>query len=94
MTDLEQRIFDFANQRWPERDRAGRLRKLGEEFGELAEALVRGDETEICMEAADCGIVLADLLALSGCSLTAAMEAKMVVNNRRKDLLCQIQRQR
>jgi len=84
MTDLEQRIFRFANERWPDRDRAGRMRKLGEEFGELAEALIRGDETEICMEAADCGIVLADLMGLSGVSLNAAMEAKLIVVQRRE----------
>ena len=36
-----QRIKEFADLRWPDRDLPGRLRKLGEEIGELNEAAAR-----------------------------------------------------
>jgi NTP pyrophosphatase (non-canonical NTP hydrolase) len=35
------RIKEFADLRWPDRDLPGRMRKLGEEMGELAEAVAR-----------------------------------------------------
>lgn len=84
MTGLEEEIKKFADDRWPDRDVAGRLRKLGEEFGELAEAVARGDNNATFLEAADCGIVLTDLLALQGKSLTIAMMVKMEINHSRE----------
>jgi NTP pyrophosphatase (non-canonical NTP hydrolase) len=80
MTSLENDIKSFADERWPNRDVPERLRKLGEEFGELAEAIARGDDAAAFLEAADCGIILADLLALKGKSLTVAMMIKMEIN--------------
>jgi len=80
VTGLEQEIKSFADRKWPGRDLAGRLRKLGEEFGELAEAIARGEMEEAYLEAADCGIVLADLVALMGKSLTIGMMVKMEIN--------------
>lgn len=84
MTALETEIKQFADDRWPDRDVAGRLRKLGEEFGELAEAVARGDGDAAFLEAADCAIVLTDLLALQGKSLTVAMMVKMEINHTRE----------
>jgi NTP pyrophosphatase (non-canonical NTP hydrolase) len=80
MTNLELEIKRFADQQWPGRDVADRIRKLGEEFGELAEALLRGDQEAAFLEAGDCGIVLTDLLALLGKSLTVAMMVKLDIN--------------
>lgn len=90
-TELEQRIKSFADKRWPDRDVPGRVRKLGEEFGELAEAVARmniNEPTEdgindVMIEAADCAIILADLLALLDKSLTIAMIIKMEINETR-----------
>lgn len=76
MTTLELKIFDFCNQRYP-RDLPSRLRKLGEEFGELAEAIARGRKKEIIEEAGDCAFVLADICALQDASLSAAMDTKL-----------------
>ncbi|MFZ4856162.1 MAG: hypothetical protein ACOYL3_07170 [Desulfuromonadaceae bacterium] len=84
MTGLEAEIKSFADERWPDRDIAGRIRKLGEEFGELAEAVARGVDNDIFLEAADCGIILADLLALMGKSLTVGMMVKMEINRNRE----------
>lgn len=76
MTSLEVKIYDFCNERYP-RDLPGRLRKLGEEFGELAEAIARGQRKEIIEEAGDCGIILSDICALMDASLVAAMDTKL-----------------
>ena len=84
MTGLEEDIKKFADERWPDRDVAGRLRKLGEEFGELAEAIARGDDDAAFLEAADCAIVLADMMALRCKSLTVAMMVKMEINYNRE----------
>jgi len=75
------RIKEFADLRWPDRDLPGRLRKLGEEFGELSEAIARlcgmrpglVDEEEhlnllanMTMEVADVAIILQDILIVAG----------------------------
>lgn len=86
-TELEQRIKTFADSRWPERDIPGRIRKLGEEFGELAEAVARMDQSmptedevnDVILEAADCAIILTDLVALLDKSLTIAMMIKIEI---------------
>lgn len=95
MTILENRIFELANERWPNRDLPNRMRKLGEEVGELAEAVARLQWAEgqasdgivdqmkeaVRMEAADCAIVLTDLLALlDRRSLNVAMRQKVLLN--------------
>ena len=76
MTNLETKILDFCNERYP-RDLPSRLRKMGEEFGELAEAIARGRRKEIIEEAGDCGIILTDICALLNASLVAAMDTKL-----------------
>lgn len=76
MTSLEMKIFNFCHARYP-RDLPSRLRKLGEEFGELAEAIARGRRKEIIEEAGDCAIVLTDICALLDASLVAAMDTKL-----------------
>ena len=53
------------------------LRKLGEEFGELAEAIVNGAEKEICYEAADIHLILIDLLMRKGKSLSVCSGVKL-----------------
>lgn len=96
MTRLEQDIKQFADERWPSRDVAGRLRKLGEEIGELAEAVAHYEYNRainkcgelavwnVRLEAADVGIVLTDLLAvLDGSSLQEMMLVKMAMNKDR-----------
>ncbi len=93
MTALELEISQAADRRWRKRTIANRLRKLGEEFGELAEALMElagaanasDGEFERCKqavrdEAGDTGIVLADLCALAGFSLDEAMRQKLAKN--------------
>lgn len=85
MSDIHpvvQRIKEFADLRWPDRDLPGRIRKLGEEFGELAESVARmegarGTDTvteemwmdllaNMVMEISDCSIVLQDILIVAG----------------------------
>lgn len=85
LSPIEAEIKAFADGRWPSRSLAGRLRKLGEEVGELAEAVVNlhmgvGAVDEIVTEAADCRIVLADLCALLNRSLDEATRRKMDEN--------------
>lgn len=92
LTPIEADIHAFANARWPVRTLASRLRKLGEEVGELAEAVVQlhvgksGTVDEIVAEAADCRIVLADLCALIGRSLDEETVKKLAVMKRRDPL--------
>lgn len=99
LSPMEREVFEFANERWPRRDLPGRVRKLGEEFGELAEAVARylsrsigGDEalyearSNVLKEAADCGIVLDDLCAILKASLHQAKVRKMHENQRREDV--------
>jgi len=62
MNDLERRICAYGDRNWPDADVAHKLRKLGEEFGELAEAIVRGDRLEIQLEAADMAILLTHIV--------------------------------
>lgn len=83
MTSLELRIKNYADARWPERDARDVMNKLGEEFLELMEAVAQGNEAGIRLEAADMGILLANLLALEGDSLTAWMEIKTRTLERR-----------
>lgn len=91
MTDLEKQIKTFADERWPNRTPFSKLRKLGEEFGELSEACAKWGEhakfgriADIKEEAADMAIVLADFVALLGGSLHEEMVKKMRVNVRRE----------
>jgi NTP pyrophosphatase (non-canonical NTP hydrolase) len=97
MNTLEQRIKQFADGRWPHRDIPGRIRKLGEEFGELAEAVIHmrtmqgAKDTQretlaihcVALEAADCAIILADLCSLLGISLETVMLEKLEIIERR-----------
>lgn len=64
---LSDEISRWADGMWPMADQAAKLEKLGEEYGELAAAMVRGDPAEIVHEAADCMICLAHILHMSGC---------------------------
>ncbi len=82
ISPVVQRIKGFADLRWPDRDLPGRLRKLGEEVGELNEAasrlyaaLSQGTiDTEVyynlladmTMEVADVAIILQDIMIISG----------------------------
>ena len=90
MQQLEQGIKEWADGKWPARTLGSRLRKLGEEVGELAEAGC--DRTErlgyctmderhaatlvMVREAADCAIVLSDICSMLGYSLSAVMRDK------------------
>jgi NTP pyrophosphatase (non-canonical NTP hydrolase) len=90
MQQLEQEIKAWADSRWPTRTLASRLRKLGEEVGELAEAVCNYESLpEYCREtdfesgritasreAADCAIILSDICSLLGYSLSAVMREK------------------
>lgn len=93
MTPLEIDIHQTANRLWTKRTIAGRVRKLGEEFGELAEALIEyiaasnAGATKLGRfkgalraEAGDVGIVLSDLCTMAGFSLEAAMRDKLKRN--------------
>lgn len=86
MTDLETRIKQWADGALPDRTLASLLRKLGEEVGELAEAVCnRGEDQRthsntqhaIAREAADCAIVLSDICSLLGYSLSGVMAEKV-----------------
>lgn len=83
MNGLELRIKNYADARWPDRDIKSLMRKLAEEHIELMEAVAQGDEAGIRFEAADMAILLVDLLALQGDSLTAWMEIKTKILERR-----------
>jgi len=90
MQQLEEQIKQWADGSMPNRTLASRLRKLGEEFGELAEAVVqRTDVSEnapnrinhaaasnVAREAADCAIVLSDICSMLGYSLSGVMTGK------------------
>jgi NTP pyrophosphatase (non-canonical NTP hydrolase) len=83
MTQLEQDIKTWADDRFGHRTTTGRIRKLGEEFGELAEAVAEADRTKIIEEAADVGMVVSDMLALIGVSFSEAMATKLEANKKR-----------
>lgn len=84
MQQLEQEIKQWADGKWPARTLASRLRKLGEEVGELAEAVCYVPEHDLpaylgeaaAREAADCAIVLSDICSLLGYSLSEVMREK------------------
>ena len=83
MTDqLHLDICRTADRFWPQRDLPSRLRKLGEELGELHEALLRFKLDEAELEIADVAIVLSDLLYVMGrrSSLLDVMECKWNMN--------------
>lgn len=89
LTEFEAEVMAFADERFGHRTLGGRIRKLGEEFGELAEAVIAlqqgtGSVDAIAAEAADCNLVLTDLLALLKRSLAAASKAKLAHNKTRK----------
>lgn len=58
---------------------------MGEEFGELAEAIARGQRKEIIEEAGDCGFILIDICGLLGASLSNAIETKLYIKQALKD---------
>lgn len=64
MTRLENEIIEFCREHKIGEDLPGRLKKLGEEFGELAEAIASGDFRNALLECADMGIVLSHLTFL------------------------------
>lgn len=72
------KIKDWCDKAYP-RDLPGRIRKLGEEFGELAEAVARGQRKEIIAEAADCGFILKDICGILNTSLDDAIETKLFI---------------
>jgi NTP pyrophosphatase (non-canonical NTP hydrolase) len=78
MKILEKKVKEWCDSEFP-RDLPGRIRKLGEEFGELSEAMVRGQKKEIIAEAGDCGLVLMDICNLLGASFSASMETNMFI---------------
>jgi len=94
---LERDIWKVQQARWPRRTVANRIRKLGEEFGELGEALIEyagaanapGNPgvtecwQKIREESGDVGIVLADLCLMLGFSLSRAMREKLEKNEAR-----------
>ena len=95
MNELELRVKRFADSRWPKRDLAGRVRKLGEEFGELAEAVARLESVSnghgeifkrrnhVAEEAADCAIILSDIVGLLGLSLEDVVRLKLAIVEQR-----------
>lgn len=86
MTELEAEIVAFATQNL-RRDIPSRVKKLGEEFGELVEAILNNKQGDALEEAADMGIILSDLVWLisSGTStLSMEMAAKLTVVQSRR----------
>jgi NTP pyrophosphatase (non-canonical NTP hydrolase) len=78
MNPLAQQIVDFADANF-KRDLPSRLKKLGEEFGELAEAIAKGDQVSARLEVADCAIVLTDIAHLLKSDLDYLMQHKWSV---------------
>lgn len=63
MSDLEQLLAEWHEKRFGRSvNLPATIRKLGEEFGELAEAMAIGGETEIVNEAADMALVLCHIV--------------------------------
>jgi NTP pyrophosphatase (non-canonical NTP hydrolase) len=93
MTKLETQIKTFADERWPNRTPFSKLRKLGEEFGELSQVCANYDGgrfgriAAIKEEAADMAIVLSDFVSLFGGSLEEEMIKKMRTNVRDQQML-------
>lgn len=75
---MEVWLCELANKNF-KRDMPSRLKKLGEEFAELAEAIARGESDHTLEECADCSFVLMDIAQLAGGSLTEAQHAKRAV---------------
>lgn len=97
MTALELDIAQTHDRLWRKRTVSNRIRKLGEEFGELAEALAEYIAAVNCSngefearkqalkdEAGDMGIVLADFCILVGFSLDDAMRQKLAKTKARE----------
>jgi phosphoribosyl-ATP pyrophosphohydrolase len=80
---LEKKLCGLANRNF-KRDLARRLKKCGEEFSELAEAIVNGDRDSILEESADVSFILMDICQLAGGSLTKAQRAKWKILMERK----------
>ena len=78
MNPLAQEIVDFADANF-KRDLPSRLKKLGQEYSELAEAIAKGDQVAARLEAADCAIVLTDIAHLLNSDLDFLMEHKWAV---------------
>ncbi len=91
---LEARLADWHRRRYPDShllhpngvNVPATLRKLGEEFGELAESLAAGEHAHAVEECADCAIVLVHLVRglAPDASLLAAMHDKLTVLEERQ----------
>lgn len=66
LNDTERRVKSHCDERYS-RTLGKRLKKLGEEFGELVEAVFEGDRAHVAEEAADMAILLIDIAQLNGC---------------------------
>ena len=77
MNELEQEVISHLDTIDPDRDLPDRMKKLGEEFGELCEAIVRGHGGESKKEAADCIIVLIDLMGMLGSNVVSEVRKKL-----------------
>ena len=77
MAVLEQQVADWHEKRYGAVKVGPTTRKLGEEYGELMEALLSGDLDRIEEEAADVALVLTHIVrGVSGGSLSACMARK------------------
>lgn len=76
-TDLELELAQWHYALFGDVDLPKTLRKLGEEFGELAEAIANRNGTQIVEEAADCALVLTHIVrGISNGGLQDAMRRK------------------
>lgn len=76
---LEKSIIEYGECYRNDKDPLFLIRKLGEEFGELAEAMGQKDKDRILEEAADMGILLVAICGLYDASLTAKMFKKISI---------------
>jgi len=75
--DISNKISQLRTQLALKTDLPSRLRKLGEEVGELAEAVANGGIDQIGEEGADVIIVAWDILELAGFSPLGAVISKL-----------------
>lgn len=83
LTPHETRVLRLAMKRKYKTDLPSRLKKLGEEYGELAEAIANNDPKAIAQEAADIQIVLSHIGIVCGFSLAQASTDKLTEVERR-----------